>query len=80
MADTDLVVISTFANTVEAEIAQSVLQAANIEAAIHADDCGGLYPNLQMMGGVGLLVRQEDAVEAARVLATPAESLDAPLA
>jgi hypothetical protein len=79
MSDTDLVIVGTFATTVEAEIAQSVLQAASIDAAIQADDCGGLYPNLQM-GGVGLLVRQEDAAEATRVLATPAETLDTPSA
>ena len=77
MSDPDLVIVGTFSNAVEAEIAQSVLQAASIDAAIHADDCRGLYPNLQM-AGVGLLVRREDAAEAARVLATPAEALDTP--
>lgn len=75
MSEPDLVLIGTFSNIIEAEIAQTVLQAANIEASVHADDCGGLYPNLQM-GGVGLVVRREDAAEAERLLATPAETVD----
>ena len=75
MADAELVLVRTCSNVIEAEIAQSVLLAANIEAAVHADDCGGLYPNLQM-GGVGVVVRREDAQEAERLLATPAETVD----
>lgn len=64
-----MMVIRTFLNNVDAELAKSALEAAEINAEIRADDCGGVRPHL-WMGGVALLVDDEDASEAADVLST----------
>ena len=67
MADSEPVVIRTFINMMEAEVAQSALEAAGITSVIRADDCGGLRPHLQL-GGIDLLVRPQDSAEAEHVL------------
>ena len=72
MADADLVAVRMFLNTIDAELAHGALSAAGIDAMVSADDCGGMRPHLQM-GGVALLVRQEDLRDATRILGTPAE-------
>jgi putative signal transducing protein len=66
MAD-ELVVVGTFLNQIEADMAQGALEAADIESMISADDAGGLRPHL-WMGGVRLLVRADDAEQAAKIL------------
>lgn len=76
----DLHVIRTFINNVDAELALGALEAAGIESMIRADDCGGTRPHL-WMGGVELLVRDEDVARAEEVLGTepmPTENGDAP--
>jgi hypothetical protein len=70
MTETALVVVRTFINQFEAEIAKSALDAAGIESMIRSDDCGGTRPHL-WMSGVELIVRQDDAAEAVTVLDTP---------
>jgi len=67
MKNAELVVIHSYPNKLEAELAHGALQAANIRSMIRADDAGGTEPAL-WMGGVKLLVRAEDAVRAAEVL------------
>jgi hypothetical protein len=67
MNDMELVVIRTFLNKMEAELAQGALAAANIESLVSADDAGGARPGL-WMSGVRLLVRAVDAGRAAAVL------------
>ena len=74
MAPSEPVVVRQFMSNVEAEIAQGALQAAGIEAAVSADDCGGMRPHLQV-GRVALLVRPEDVDEAERILDLPAEDV-----
>lgn len=77
----DLQVIRTFINNVDAELARGALEAAGIQSMIRADDCGGTRPHL-WMGGVELLVRQEDAARAEDVLGTEpttSENGDAPI-
>ena len=69
----DLVVIRTFLNTVDAELARGALESAGIDSMIRADDCGGLRPHL-WMGGVEVLVRNEDAARAEEVLGTDQEA------
>ena len=69
MTDTALVVIRTFLNNVDAELARGVLESAAIESMIQADDCGGVRPHL-WMGGVRLLVAAENAARAEEVLGT----------
>jgi hypothetical protein len=67
MTERALVVVRTFLNNVDAELARSALEAAEIESLIQADDCGGVRPHL-WMGGVELLVAAEDAAQAEEVL------------
>lgn len=70
MSDTELVVVGTFLNQIDAEMARSALEAAGIESMISADDAGGLRPHL-WMGGVRLLVRAEDAEQAGKIVNPP---------
>jgi hypothetical protein len=67
MTNSELVVVATFLNRIEAEMARGVLEAAEIESMVSADDAGGLRPGL-WMSGVKLLVRSEDAERAVSVL------------
>jgi len=69
---TELVVVRTFLNDADAEVALTALQAAGIEAMIKRDDCGGIHREL-WMGGIGLVVRAEDAQTANEILETTAE-------
>lgn len=62
-----MVVIRTFLNNVDAELAKSALEAAEITSIIRADDCGGVRPHL-WMGGVELLVDEADQAQAEEVL------------
>ena len=68
MADSDLVVVRTFSDRIEADLAQSALEAAGIESMIRGDDAGGLQPGLWVGTGVDLLVREEDAGTAREIL------------
>jgi hypothetical protein len=61
----DLVVVSTFPSTADAEIAKGVLDDAGIESMIRADNVGGMYPGI---GGADLLVRSEDFEKASDAL------------
>ena len=62
-----LVVVRTFLNRIDADLAQGALEAAGIDAVISADDAEGNQPGL-WMGGVRLLVREDDLEEAGEVL------------
>ena len=75
MTPDDLLVIATFINNIDAELAHSALEAAGIESLIRADDCGGPRPHL-WMGGITLLVREEDADRAREILNTAPEPMD----
>jgi hypothetical protein len=66
----ELVVVATFLNQIEADMAKGILETADIESMISADDAGGLRPHL-WMGGVRLLVRAEDAEQAIKILNSP---------
>ena len=70
----ELVVIRTFVNNFDAELARAALEAAGIDAMIRADDCGGTRPHL-WMGGVRLLVREVDVEAALEVLTIEPRSL-----
>ncbi len=67
MSDAELVVVATYLNRVDADLAQGALRAHGIESMVSADDAGGVRPGL-WMGGVRLLVRSEDARRAKTVL------------
>jgi len=61
----DLIAISTFRSTADAQIAKGILDEAGIESMIRADNAGGMYPAI---GGAELIVRSEDAAKAADAL------------
>ena len=67
MSDTELVVVKTFLNRTDAELAKGALHANGIEAIVRADDVGGTRPAF-WMSGVQLLVRSEDVESANLVL------------
>ena len=67
MPEDQLVVVGTFLNQIDADVAKGALEAADIESIISADDAGGQRPHL-WMGGIRLLVRAEDAEEAVEIL------------
>lgn len=62
------IVLRTFANELEAELAHAVLDAHGIPSVVVRDDGGGAMPWLQVLHPVRLLVRTDDAAEAARLL------------
>jgi hypothetical protein len=68
MSETRLVVVRTFADRIEGELAQSALEAAGIESMLRTDDVAGLRPHMSFTNGVAILVREEDAAAAADVL------------
>jgi len=69
MRDDDLVVVHTFSNQFEADMAISALEAAEIDAIIQADTAGGMRPHIAWAsGGFKVLVREEDALEAKEIL------------
>ena len=65
MKSSDLVAVSTFRSSADAQIAKGVLDEAGIDSFIRSDDVGGMYPAI---GGAELLVRSQDVDEASRVL------------
>ncbi len=71
-----LVPVATYVSGIEAELARSALEAAEIDALVQADDCGGTRPHL-WMGGVRLMVRAEDADRAREVLNAETRSVEA---
>ncbi len=58
MKSSDLVAVSIFRSTADAQIAKGVLDEAGIESMIRSDDAGGMYP---AMSGAEILVRLADA-------------------
>jgi hypothetical protein len=69
----ELVVVASFYDRPEADLAKSALEAAGIEAIVQADDCGTLRPGMWMGNGVHVVVRQRDADAAREILNTPAK-------
>ena len=57
-------------------MALTALRAAGIEAIIQSDSAGGMRPHLAWAsGGFKILVRPEDAADAAEILDKPAKPL-----
>ena len=69
----DLVVVATFGDRQEAELARGALEAAGIDAMVRSDDCEGLRPGLTFSNGAQLIVRASDADTAREILGTPAK-------
>ena len=68
MTDTELMVVATFLNRIEAELARGALEAAQIESMVSADDAGGMRPGMWLGREVRLMVRAEDAARARNIL------------
>jgi hypothetical protein len=64
----DAIVLETFPNRIEAEMAAGLLESEGVEAMVLADDAGGAYPSLQFFHGVRLLVYREDEARAREIL------------
>ena len=64
----DLIVVRTFPTMIDAELARSALEAADIESYIQADDAGGMRPHMLAVQGARLVVRAEDAERADGIL------------
>jgi Putative prokaryotic signal transducing protein len=66
----EVVVLKTFNNEIEAEMAQQMLQEAGVTAFVFKDDAGGMEPQLQRSNGVRLVVNSADAQHAHKMLKT----------
>jgi len=62
--------VATYATRSEAEIVQSLLESAGIDAALSADDAGGAYPFV-LSGGAHVLVDEADVEAASELIASP---------
>ena len=65
------IVIRTFANEIEAHVAQAVLDANGIQSNLIRDDAGGMMPWLQWLHPIRLAVREEDSSDAVELLDAP---------
>jgi len=65
MKSPELITISTFRSTADAQIAKGILDEAGIESMIRSDNAGGMYPAL---AGADLLVNAEDVERATEEL------------
>jgi hypothetical protein len=64
----DAVVLETFPNRIEAEMAAGLLESEGVPAMVLADDAGGAYPSLQFVRGVRLMVAAADRYRALEIL------------
>ena len=65
MKTSDVVAVSTFRSTADAQIAKGILDEAGIESMIRSDNAGGMYPAI---AGADLMVRAEDLEKANKAL------------
>jgi Putative prokaryotic signal transducing protein len=68
MKTDDLVVVRTFNTAIDAELAKSALDAADVDSFIQTDDAGGMRPHLAFAQGARLIVRAEDRDRATSIL------------
>jgi hypothetical protein len=64
----DLVVLRVFSNEIEAGMSQQVIQESGVKAFVFKDDVGGMEPQLQLTGGIRLVVNRTDADRAHEIL------------
>jgi len=69
----EIVVLREYASEFDARFAATILEANGIPAQVLADTAGGAYPSLALLFPVRLLVRADDAADAAEILDTPAD-------
>jgi hypothetical protein len=73
MTDSDLVIVHSFGNRQDAELAKSALDAAAIDSFVRSDDGGGMERGLWAANGVQVIVRAEDLAAAREILDLPAK-------
>lgn len=66
----DYVVVATYINEIDAELAQATLAAAGIESILKYEDTGHMIPVLQQSEGVKVLVNPKDFEEAKTILSS----------
>ena len=64
----DQVIVASYGNDFDAEIAKGHLESAGIEAIVIKDDGGGMLPSLQSNEGVKVMVSQKNEQKALQVL------------
>jgi hypothetical protein len=64
-------VVRTFANEIEAHVAQAVLDANGIDSDLIRDDANGMMPWLQWLHPIRLVVRESDSTAAVELLDSP---------
>ncbi len=64
----DLYVIRSFSSSVEASLAEAVLEANGIPSTLISDDAGGMMPWLHALHPIRLMVRRSDVDEAVALL------------
>ena len=70
MDHNNLVLVQTFGNRPEADLARGLLEAEGIDSMIQSDTAGGMREHLSWSGaGFRILVREEDAANAREILA-----------
>jgi Putative prokaryotic signal transducing protein len=71
----ELYVIRTFSNTIDANLAEAVLEANGIPSSLVSDDAGGMMPWLHSLHPIRLMVRESDVELAVALLdgVTPPE-------
>ena len=66
----EMVVLKTFSNEIDADLAQQILAESGVTAFVFKDDVGGMEPQLQLTSGVRLIVSSANATRAHRLLKT----------
>jgi hypothetical protein len=75
MQDPKLVIVKSYGNRVEAELAKGALENAGIQAMIQSDTVGHMREHIAWSGaGFRIVVREEDVAAARDVLAATNES------
>lgn len=69
-----MVIVGTYANEFEAEVARLHLNGAGIPSKILTDGLGGLHPHLQFARGVRLAVPESMRAEAEEALSLDADA------
>lgn len=79
MHESKLVVVQSFGNEIEAEIAKGALESSGISAMIQSDTAGRMREHLAWSGaGFKILVREDDLDAARKILAPQPQLVDDP--
>lgn len=70
-----MVIAKTYLNETQAQMDRQRLEAMGLESILETDNCDGMYPQLDLMYGVKLLIRHEDAAQARDLLGLQATSV-----